>query len=962
MVCRSSGRPVRLLGVGLRERPLVWGHIAQTTVTGSISGRVLIEGSGASGVRVALSNGSSATTSTGGSYSFLSIPNGSYTVSISSLPSDATCPTTSRSATVSASNPQVTVDFDCEFVRTASILGSVTVEGTGLSGVTVGLGGTASASTSTDSDGQFAFTSLRAGSYTLSLSGFDASRYTFAPTFQSVTLSVGETAFIDFSGVVGSGVVGPTTVSAGGYHSCALISGSAFCWGRGVEGQLGAGAFGILALTPVASASGLVFEGLDAGFGYTCGVTAVGDAYCWGFNSGGQLGDGSTSDSSVPVLVSGGLAFISVSAGVLHTCGVTAVGDAYCWGSNGSGQLNDEGQWADGSTSSSSVPVLVSGGLAFASVSAGSSHTCGVIAGGAAYCWGSNGNGMLGDGSFADSLVPVLVSGGLAFASVSAGSNYTCGVTASGAAYCWGASDDGQRGDGSTSSSSVPVRVSGGLTFASVSSGVGGVVSFGSSHTCGVTSGGDAYCWGSNGGGRLGDASTSASSVPVLVSGGLAFASVSAGASHTCGVTTGGDRYCWGFEGFGQLGGGHRAYWNTPQVVLDLPAAGVVRAGTTHSCSLSTGGDGYCWGSNFAGELGDGSFVESLLPVPVSGGLAFTSVSPGSVFTCGAIAGGDAYCWGWNRSGLLGDESTSVVSSVPVPVSGDLGFASVSAGGRHVCGVTAGGAAYCWGANGSGQLGDGSTFDSSVPVLVSGGLGFASVSAGSSHTCGWTRGVIAGGLAYCWGANGDGQLGDGSTADSSVPVLVSGGLTYASVSAGTSHTCGATAVGDAYCWGRNGSGELGDGSTADNSVPVRVSGGLTFASVSAGTSHTCGVAADGAAYCWGFNFHGQLGDASWVDSSVPVQVSGGITFRSVDAGDFFHTCGVALTGTGYCWGSNSNGKLGNGMSWFQPVPMPVAPPSLGVAGFTRPPNHEPRSRLWELREWEDKRFRASRPL
>ena len=452
------------------------------SVTGSISGRVLIEGSGASGVRVALSNGSSATTTTGGSYSFLAVPVGSYTVSISSLPSDATCPTTSQSATVSATTPQVTVNFDCEFLRTASILGTVTVGGTGLAFVTVTLSGLASASTTTESDGQFAFTGLRAGSYTLSLGGFNASSYIFSPTSQSVTLGVGETAFLDFSGML----LSLNTVSAGGSHSCALIDGSAFCWGRGVEGQLGSGAFGIIALTPVASVSGLVFEGLDAGSNHTCGVTAVGDAYCWGDSGLGKLGDGSTTDSSFPVLVSGGLAFISVSAGAFHTCGVTAGLAAYCWGRNFNGKLGD------GSTSASSVPVRVSGGLTFASVSAGLQHTCGVTTVGDAYCWGSNTSGRLGDGSTSASSVPVPVSGGLTFASVSAGEGHTCGVTTAGDVYCWGSNNRGQLGDGSTSESLVPVPVSGGLTFASfASSGLGrvsgggtfGSVSAGSSHT-----------------------------------------------------------------------------------------------------------------------------------------------------------------------------------------------------------------------------------------------------------------------------------------------------------------------------------------------------------------------------------------------------------------------------------------------------------------------------------------------
>ena len=189
-------------------------------------------------------------------------------------------------------------------------------------------------------------------------------------------------------------------------------------------------------------------------------------------------------------------------------------------------------------------------------------------------------------------------------------------------------------------------------------------------------------------------------------------------------------------------------------------------------------------------------------------------------------------------------------------------------------------------------------------------------------------------------------------------MLVSGGLGFASVSASSDHTCGVTFGRAAYCWGHNSDGRLGAEGTTESRVPLRVSGGLTFASVSAGSSHTCGVTAVGGAYCWGSNSFGKLGDAGWFNSSVPLQVSRGITFRSVDTGSA-HTCGVASNGTGYCWGSNSNGKMGNGVDYFQPVPMPVLLPSPVLAGSTRPPNHESRSHLWEVSEWEDERFRDS---
>ena len=296
-----------------------------------------------------------------------------------------------------------------------------------------------------------------------------------------------------------------------------------------------------------------------------CKVTTDGTAYCWGSNLTGQLGDGSNTDRNVPVSVTGGLSFTLVSAGgddnnggTSHACGVTTSGDAYCWGSNADGQLGD------GTTTERNTPVLVSGGLSFALVSAGAYYTCGVTTNGDGYCWGRGANGQVGDGAGSSSNVPLLVTGGLTFTSVSAGAFHTCGVTTSGGAYCWGTNFFGELGDGTAprAAQNTPVLVSGGLGFSSVSAGAR------TGYTCGVTTSGNAYCWGLNSNGQLGDGTLTDRNTPVLVSGGLSFASVSTGAFHTCGVTINGDAYCWGSNGFGQRGDGTNAPATTPVRVL----------------------------------------------------------------------------------------------------------------------------------------------------------------------------------------------------------------------------------------------------------------------------------------------------------------------------------------------------------------------------------------------------------
>ncbi|NDG98588.1 MAG: hypothetical protein EBY11_11715, partial [Proteobacteria bacterium] len=177
-------------------------------------------------------------------------------------------------------------------------------------------------------------------------------------------------------------------------------------------------------------------------------------------------------------------------------------------------------------------------------------------------------------------------------------------------------------------------------------------------------------------------------------------------------------------------------------------------------------------------------------------------------------------------------------------------FTSLALGHYHTCGLVAGGAAYCWGYNGLGQLGDGTTQDRAAPVAVSGGLTFTSLGLGGS---GWTCGLTGEGRAYCWGYNDLGQLGDGTLLNRSAPVAVSGGRVFISLATAAEHTCGLIAGGAAYCWGENVNGQSGDGTNERHSLPVAVSGGRTFTSLATGSSsgHTCGLEPSGAAYCWG---------------------------------------------------------------------------------------------------------------
>ena len=343
---------------------------------------------------------------------------------------------------------------------------------------------------------------------------------------------------------------------------------------------------------------------------------------------------------------------------------------------------------------------------------------------------------------------------------------------------------------------------------------------------------------------------------------------LAAGAGHECGLSGDGIAYCWGANDHGELGGDSMARRPAPVVVAGGLAFTALTAGQGHSCALTGDGAAWCWGQDSVGELGDGAHVDRRGPQAVAGGLRFTSLAAGSRHTCGLTGDGAAYCWGANAHGELGDGST-VSRDSPVAVAGSARFASLVAGDSHTCGLTKAGAAYCWGWNYFGQLGDSSTRTSDTPVRVQGGLRFAALAAsGSNHTCGRSRG----GAAYCWGDNSFGQVGDGSSQDRTTPVTV-GGPPLTSLTTGDWHTCGLTEGGIAHCWGDNGYGELGDASTSSSASPVTVTGGLKLASLVAGYHHTCGVTTAGIAYCWGENLHGELADGSTKNRNTPVAVA-----------------------------------------------------------------------------------------
>ena len=377
----------------------------------------------------------------------------------------------------------------------------------------------------------------------------------------------------------------------------------------------------------------------------------------------------------------------------------------------------------------------------------------------------------------------------------------------------------------------------------------------------------------------------------------IEFEQISNGGLYTCALNSAGQAYCWGENWNGSLGDNSTTNRTTPVAVdttgvLAGKTLTQISSGNGHTCALDSAGQVYCWGYNTFGQIGDGTTIDRYVPLAVdftgtslSG--VVTQIITGYNHTCVIDSIGQAYCWGYNDAGQLGTDSYGY-DFVPMPVdnTGVLAgktITQMSASGSHTCALDSAGQVYCWGNNWYGQLGHGPGYGSHVPMAVDmtgvlAGKTITQISANSSNTCA----LDSLGRVYCWGDNSYGQLGDNSTTGSDVPVAVDitgalAGKTIVQIASGGDYTCALDSAGQVYCWGSNDFGQLGNNSTTDNTTPVVVGvpgllAGKTLTQISAHFLHACAVDSDNNAYCWGGNDSGQLGNNTITDSATPVAV------------------------------------------------------------------------------------------
>jgi alpha-tubulin suppressor-like RCC1 family protein len=513
--------------------------------------------------------------------------------------------------------------------------------------------------------------------------------------------------------------------------------------------------------------------------------------------------------------------------------------------------------------------------------------------------------GPKGNGAAITGVDPIL--GGVSAAS--AGETHTCSVRIDGALWCWGQNADGRTGRGTIwGNTNTPTQVGTDTNWQSVSSGA--------AHTCATKTTGTLWCWGSNTNGQTGLGTASGATLtPTQVGTDTNWQSGDAGLYHTCATKTTGTLWCWGQNANGRTGL-NTTTGNTlsPTQVGAANNWQAITAGANHTCATKTDGTISCWGENTGGRTGLGITTgDTLSPTQVGTDTNWQTVSAGTQHTCARKTTGTLWCWGANGSGELGD-GTTTGRTTPTQVGAASDWQSVATGMYSTCATRTSGTLWCWGANGSGQLGDGTQTNRSTPTQVGTDTNWATATTGSQFACA-TRVT---GPIWCWGLNTNNQLG----AERITPTAAGTDTNWQTYDAGSAHMCATKTTGTLWCWGANTFSQLGDGTVTSRSAPTQIGSDANWQTISAGNAHSCATKTTGTLWCWGDNWNGQLGTGDFAGRTSPTQVGSASDWQSVTAGSR-HTCARKTSGTLWCWGPNGNGEVGDGTTTTRTTPTQV---------------------------------------
>jgi alpha-tubulin suppressor-like RCC1 family protein len=673
--------------------------------------------------------------------------------------------------------------------------------------------------------------------------------------------------------VFASAHAGTPMVSTGNSHTVLVSSdGQLFAAGDDRYGQLGRGTV-MLSAKPLwvgagyMMPSGQVGAVVSAGANHNVVIDKYGNLWAWGNNKFGQLGDGTTTNSTTPKFIGSG--YSAVAAGDDHTIAVKGDGSLWTWGSNKAGQLGD------GSNISSLTPHVVGDG--FASVAAGATHSLALGLDGKLWAWGANSEGQLGNGATSNSTIPIVIGGG--YRAMAASSSQTFAIKSDGNLWAWGANSGGQLGDGSTTGSTSPKWIGSGYRS----------VAAGTYTTVAVKSDGGLWSWGVEDplyqlifGTRL--YSSPNSLVPKLI--GSGFSSVAMGGDHIAALKSDGSLWTLGSNLYGQLGDE-----STTSTSVLKPIGGgfvAVSAGSQHTVALKSDGNLWAWGNNSLGQLGVGTSLASLVPQSIGSG--YSSATAGSKHTVAVKGDSSLWAWGDNTDGQLGIEAKT---SSATPQLVGTGYRSAAAGFVHTVAVKHDGSLWAWGNNGAGQLGVGTVQEVSTPLQI--GTQFSSVAAGLLHNLA----IKIDGSVWAWGANLQGQLGDVASTGSVWSMTQIDGLhDVVAVATGDYHSLALKRDGSVWAWGRN-LGQLGDGTAVNRGTPVRVLNLDEVVSIAADGFTSLAVKQDGTVWLWGRT------------SYTPMRVNGLDSISAIVARGG-HALFLKKDGSVGGWGTNTSGQLGDG--------------------------------------------------